>query len=320
MEQGFELFVGETASVGSQVGGVIVRIPFHEGDEVAAGRVLFQLDARPFANALAQARGTLAKDRAQATLARLNAGRMRALFDKQLAAQADWDQARANADAAVATVQADSGAELEARLSLEYAAIKGPIAGRTGRLLVHEGEYVKPQSADPLVTINQTRPVRLSFAVPVDQVPLLQRYRSQNPQITVLPDSGRAPLQGKLVFVDNAIDPTTGTLLLKGEFPNQDGRLVPGQFVDVRLVLSEEANLLVVPSPAVTSGQQGTFVYVLNADSTVTPRSVTVLRSADEMTVLAGGLKDGENVVTDGQLRLSPGARVFVQKPARAAS
>jgi len=310
-----------TASVGSQVGGTIVRIPFREGDEVAAGRVLFELDPRPFRNALAQARGALGKDRAQATLARLNANRMHALFDKQLAAQADWDQARATADAATATVEADSGAEREARLSLEYAAIKAPISGRTGRLLVHEGDYVKAESADPLVTINQTRPVRVSFAVPVDQVPLVQRYRAQHPRVYVhVPGVDSAStIEGSLVFADNAVDPASGTLLLKGEFANADGRLVPGQFVDVRLVLHEEPNLLVVPSPAVTSGQQGTFVYVLNADSTVTPRTVSVVRSADEMTVLAGGLKDGESVVTDGQLRLSPGARVFVQKAARTA-
>jgi multidrug efflux system membrane fusion protein len=308
-----------TASVGSQVGGTIVRIPFHEGDEVEAGRVLFQLDPRPFTNALAQAKGALAKDRAQATLARLNAARMQSLFDKQLSAQADLDQARATADAAAATVQADSGAELEARLSLEYAAIKAPITGRTGRLLVHEGDYAKPQSADPLVTINQTRPVRVSFAVPVDQVPLVQRYRAQHPRVFVhVPGAdSSSTIEGALVFADNAVDPASGTLLLKGEFPNKDGRLVPGQFVDVRLVLHEEPNLLVVPSPAVTSGQQGTFVYVLNADSTVTARNVSVVRSADEMTVLKGGLADGENVVTDGQLRLSPGARVFVQKAAR---
>lgn len=308
-----------TASVGSQVGGVIVSIPFHEGDVVEAGRVLFHLDPRPFANALAQARGALAKDRAQAALARVNADRTRALLDKGLAAQADWDQARATADAAIGTVQADSALELEARLSLEYSAIKAPISGRTGRLLVHEGDYVKAESADPLVTINQTRPVRVSFAVPVEQVPLVQRYKAQHPRVFVrVPgaDSSSA-IEGALVFTDNAVDPSSGTLLVKGEFPNADGRLVPGQFVDVRLVLHEEPNTLVVPSPAVTAGQQGTFVYVLNADSTVTPRNVTVVRSADEVTVLAGGLKEGEMVITDGQLRLSPGARVQVQKPAR---
>ncbi len=307
-----------TASVGSQVGGVIVRIPFHEGDEVQQGRVLFQLDPRPFANTLAQARATWAKDKAQARLAAVNADRERALFDKGLAAQQDLDQMRAAAEAAQATADADSAAVLAARLSLEYASIAAPIAGRTGRLLVHEGDYVKPQSADPLVLINQTKPVRVSFAVPVDQVPLVQRYRAQHPRVYVtLPGAdSTAALEGALVFADNAVDPASGTLLLKGEFPNRDGRLVPGQFVDVRLVLTEQAGALVVPSPAVTAGQQGTFVYVMNADSTVTPRPVSVVRTADEMSIVAGGLRPGELVVTDGQLRLSPGARVFVQKAA----
>ena len=198
--------------------------------------------------------------------------------------------------------------------------IAAETTGRVVDLAVNEGDYVKAQSADPLVLINQTKPVRVSFAVPVDQVPLVQRYRAAHPRVLVhVPGAdSSAALEGALVFADNAVDPASGTLLLKGEFPNKDGRLVPGQFVDVRLVLTEQLNALVVPSPAVTAGQQGTFVYVMNADSTVTPRNVSVLRSADEMAILSGGLKAGEQVVTDGQLRLSPGARVYVQKAAGA--
>jgi multidrug efflux system membrane fusion protein len=285
---------------------------------VGQGRVLFQLDARPFQNALAQARATWAKDKAQANLARLTAERNHALYLKGVIAQQDWDQARANAEAAKATADADSALVLAARLSLEYSSIRAPITGRTGRLLVHEGDYVKAQSADALVLINQTKPVRVSFAVPVDQVPLVQRYRAAHPRVLVhVPGAdSAATVEGTLVFTDNAVDPASGTLLLKGEFPNRDGRLVPGQFVDVRLVLAEQANALVVPSPAVTAGQQGTFVYVMNADSTVTPRPVSIVRSADELSIVSGGLKAGEMVVTDGQLRLSPGARVFVQRTA----
>jgi multidrug efflux system membrane fusion protein len=304
-----------TAAVGSQVGGVITRVGFREGDEVSKGALLFQLDPRPFQNALAQAQATLERDRAQARLARLEADRAQALVARNVIAQAEYDQKRAAADAAQASVSSDEALARSARLSLSYAAIRAPIAGRTGRLLVHEGDYVKPQSSDALVTINQTRPVRVAFTVPVDQVPLVQRYRKDRPRVILnVPGAdSTASIEGALVFADNAVDPASGTLLLKGEFPNADGRLVAGQFVEVRLVLYSQDGALVVPSPAVTGGQQGTFVYVLNADSTVAPRPVTVERSEDEFTIVSKGLKAGETVVTDGQLKLSPGAKVFVK-------
>lgn len=306
-----------TSSVGSQVGGVVTRILFREGDEVGRGRILIQLDPRPFRNALDQAVAALAKDRAQARAARLDAERARALVERKLVSDSEWDQKRAAADSWLATVAADSAAERIARLELEYSSIRAPIAGRTGRLLVHEGDYVKAATSDPLVTINQTRPVRVAFTVPVDAVPLVQRYRSARPRIYVRPagaDSATA-IQGRLVFVDNAVDAASGTLLLKGEFDNRDGRLVPGQFVDVRFVLFDQPNAVVVPAPAVTSGQQGSIVYVVNADSTVTPRPVQIERSADELAVVRSGLEPGETVVLEGQLRLSPGARVVVRSP-----
>jgi multidrug efflux system membrane fusion protein len=304
-----------TAAVGSQVGGVITRVAFKEGGEVNQGALLFQIDPRPYRNALAQAQATLDRDRAQSHLAKLNADRAQALVARGAIAQAEYDQSRATADAARATVASDEAMVQAARLSLNYAAIRAPIGGRTGRLLVHEGDYVKPQSSDALVTINQTRPARVTFTVPVDQVPLVQRYMRDRPRVFVnIPgEDSTASLEGTLVFSDNAVDPASGTLLLKGEFPNKDGRLVAGQFVDVRLVLYTQDGALVVPSPAVTGGQQGTFVYVLNADSTVAPRPVTVERQEDEFTIVSKGLKAGETVVTDGQLRLSPGAKVMVK-------
>jgi multidrug efflux system membrane fusion protein len=304
-----------TASVGSQVGGVITRVAFKEGEDVGQGALLFQLDPRPFRNVLAQAQAALLRDRAQAKLAKLEADRAEALVARGVISQSEHDQKQAAADAAQASVQSDEALAQSARLSLGYASIRAPIGGRTGRLLVHEGDYVKPQSSDALVTINQTRPVRVSFTVPVDQVPLVQKYRKARPRVLVsVPgaDSSQA-IEGTLVFVDNAVDPGSGTLLLKGEFPNADGRLVAGQFVEVRLVLYSQEAALVVPSPAVTGGQQGNFVYVLNADSTVAPRPITVERAEDEFTIISKGLKAGETVVTDGQLRLSPGAKVVVK-------
>jgi len=305
----------QTAAVGSQVGGVVTRVAFREGDNVRAGQLLVQLDPRPFQEAWDQALGALARDRAQAETARNDAQRAKALYEQNILAQSEWDQTRGTAEALAATVRADSAAANTARLNLEYAAIRAPISGRTGRLMVHVGDYVKPSTSDPLVTIIQPYPVRVTFRIPERDVPLVQRYRHANPRVQVEADSGRAPLDGKLVFVDNAVDPATGTLLLKGEFPNRDGRLVPGQFVDVSLVLYVAPRAVVVPVQAVASGQQGTYVYVVNADSTVSPRPVEVERTVNEVAIVARGLRAGEPVVTEGQMRLSPGAKVLVRKP-----
>jgi multidrug efflux system membrane fusion protein len=303
-----------TAAVGSQVGGVVTRVSFREGDHVRAGQVLIQLDPRPFREALDQALAALARDRARAETARNEVQRSRVLHEQNILSQSEWDQKRSDAEATAATVRADSAAANTARLNLEYAAIRAPITGRTGRLLVNVGDYVKPSTSEPLVTIIQPHPIRATFKIPEREVPLLQRYRSLNPQIWVQPDSGKATLLGKLVFVDNAIDPASGTLLLKGEFPNRDGRLVPGQFVDVRLVLYVAPRALVVPAQAVSTGQQGSFVYIVNPDSTVSPRPIDVERTVDQLAIVARGLRAGEPVVTDGQMRLSPGAKILVQR------
>jgi multidrug efflux system membrane fusion protein len=263
----------QTASVGSQVGGVLTRVSFREGDEVSQGQVLFELDPRPFRAALEQALATLQRDRAQYQTAQLNADRSEKLVAQDLVSKAEWDQDRATAEAAAATVRADSAASVTARLNLQYASIRAPIPGQTGRLMVHVGDLIKAATSDPLVVINQVHPVRVRFTVPVGDVPLVQRYRNNHPRVIVrVPDADSARREGALVFVDNAVDAASGTLLLKGEFPNQDHSLVPGQFVDVQLVLDLQKNKVVVPAPAVSRGQDGAFVYVLNPDSTVVPR------------------------------------------------
>jgi multidrug efflux system membrane fusion protein len=293
---------------------VVTRLSFHEGDAVQEGQVLIELDPRPFHQALDQALGALARDRAIAEAARNEVERSRVLHDQNVLSQSEWEQKVSDADASAATVRADSASANSARLNLEYAAIRAPISGRTGRLMVHVGDYVKATTSDPLVTIIQPHPIRVSFKIPERDVPVLQRYRANNPRVWVDPDSGQGPLEGRLVFVDNAIDPASGTLLLKGEFPNQDGRMVPGQFVDVRLVLYVAPRATVIPSQAVSTGQQGAYVYVVNPDSTATPRPIQVERTVDDLTVVTGGLKPGEIVVTDGQMRLSPGAKVQIRK------
>ncbi len=311
----------QSAAVGSQVGGVITRVAFHEGDEVSDGEVLFELDPRPFRASLDQALGALQRDRSHAETARLDMERSQKLFEQGMISQSEWDQKRSTAETWAGTARADSAAAVTARLNLQYASIRAPFAGRTGRLMMHEGDYVKAASADPLVTINQIHPVRVSFTVPDNAVSLVQRYRNARPRVLLEPQGDDSTMiEGSLAFVDNAVDASSGTLLLKGEFANRDGRLVPGQFVGVRLRLYVQAHVTVVPAPAVTSGQQGAYVYVMNADSTVTPRPVVVDRTADELAIVSRGLQPGETVVTDGQLRLSPGAKVVVRKSSEAAS
>ena len=304
----------QSAAVGSQVGGVVTRVAFREGDEVGRGQVLFELDQRPFRAALEQATASFARSRSQAEVRRLDLDRAQSLYAQKVLSQAEWDQTRTAAATALATLAADSAAVEKARLELEYASIRAPIAGRTGRRRVNEGDYVRAATAEPLVTINQQHPVRVRFTVPVGDVPVVLRYRDAGARVTMT-TTGPEPVtrEGPLVFVDNAVDEASGTLLLKGELPNRDGIFVPGQFVDVRLVLYVEPRATVVPAPAVTTGQSGTFVYVLNADSTVSARPVTVSRTVDELAVLAEGPAPGETVITDGQFRLSPGARVLVR-------
>ena len=305
----------ETADVGSQVGGVVQRIAFREGQEVRAGQVLIELDPRPFRAALEQARGVLARDQAQWHSARLAADRADRLLAGSLISPADHDQAIAAADGLRAAVQADSGAVANARLNLEFAGIRAPISGHAGNLNVHVGDLVKAATSDPLVTVNQLEPIRVRFTVPQDQIALVQRHVRSDPRVFVRAAAGDSTeIAGRLAFVDNAVDPATGTLLLKGEFPNSDGALLPGEFVQVRLVLAVERDAIVVPAPAVTNGQQGAYVYVLNADSTTTLRPVQVRRADDVTAVIASGLKPGETVVTDGQFRISPGARVLVRR------
>ncbi|HEY6221824.1 MAG TPA: efflux RND transporter periplasmic adaptor subunit [Candidatus Eisenbacteria bacterium] len=302
----------QAAAIGSQVGGTVQRVAFREGDYVRAGQLLIQLDPRPFGAALDQALAALARDRARAATARLDSERAEKLFAQNMLSQSEWDQKRADAEALAATVRADSAAASTARLDLEFAAIRAPISGHTGRVTVHEGDYVKAATSDPLVTIIQPNPIRVRFAIPEREVPLLQRYRTGDPRVEIHPD-GSQVIPGKLVFVDNAVDPGSGTLLLKGEVPNPDGRLVPGQFVDVRLILYVAPKSLVVPARAVSVGQQGSYVYVVNPDSTVASRPVEVERTRDEISIIARGLKAGEAVVTDGQLKLAPGSKVSIR-------
>jgi membrane fusion protein, multidrug efflux system len=303
-----------TVEVLPQVTGTILRVRFAEGDEVAAGQVLFEIDPRPYQAAMQQAAANLLRDLAQAENAARDAERYRDLSESNTVTKEDYQQKQATADALAAAVQADSAALTVARLNLEYATIRAPIAGRTGRLLLHEGNVVRPGSTPPLVTINQLRPILVRFAVPAAQLPELQRHAGK--PLRALASAARdsaAPADGVLSFLDNQVDTTTGTVLLKARFPNRDGALWPGEFVEVTLVVDVQLDALVVPAQAVMTGQQGTYVFVVNADGRADQRAVTVTRTVDSLAVLAAGLEPGTMVVTDGQLRLTPDSRVEIR-------
>jgi membrane fusion protein, multidrug efflux system len=302
----------QTVTIQPQVTGQLNRVGFQEGDEVGRGQVLFQIDARPFEAALAQSQAILARDRAGAVSARQELERSTSLAEKQYITAQEYEQARATAGAAEATLAADEAAVQQAQLSLQYATIRAPIGGRTGSLMVREGNLVR-ENATILVTINQIRPILVRFAVPASNLGVIQRYRNARIPVIATPTGGGVETEGSLSFVDNAVDSSTGTILLKGEFQNRDGTLWPGGFVNVRARLFVQDSVLVVPSAAVMGGQEGTYVFVVR-DSTASMSKVTVEREAGDLSVVRGDLAAGDRVVTDGQLLLRPGARVQVRQ------
>ena len=306
-----------TVAVTSRVGGMLQRVRFAEGEEVRQGQVLFEIDARPFAAALLQAEASMSRDVAQAENAVREAGRYQALVKDRYVTEEDYQARQAAADAMTATVRADSAALTVARLNLSYATIRAPITGRTGGLLLHEGNQVVANQGAPLVTINQLRPILVRFAVPATDLPDVQRRAGKTLRVEARPAQDSTTFAGELSFVDNHVDSSTGTVLLKGRFPNRDGRLWPGAFVAVTLVLDVQADALVIPEQAILNAQQGTFVFVVDPDGTARQRPVTVRRRADSLAVIDAGLEPGMLVVTDGQLRLTPDARVEIRSGPR---
>lgn len=306
----------QTVAVQAQVEGVLQRVDFREGDEVRQGQVLFEIDPRPYRAALAQAEAVLARDQAQLANARADVKRFEALVEKEYVTPQQFEQAKTTAAALEATVAADRAAVETARLNLQYATIRAPISGRAGVLLVRPGNLVRANGGTPLVVINQIRPILVRFAVPAPHLPEIQRYRARGPlPVRARPAGGGPESEGTLAFVDNAVDSATGTILLKAQFPNQDAALWPGEFVSVSLQLYVEPDALVVPTAAVLNGQQGAYVYVVKPDQTTEVRDVRVARPAGDVTVLAGGVEPGERVVTEGQLRLTAGAKVQIKPP-----
>ena len=306
----------QTVAVEAQVTGILNRVTFAEGQEVQAGQVLFQIDARPYVAVLNQARAQLTRDEAVAANARRDAARYAALVKEGYVTGSQADQAEASAASAAANVEADRAAVQKAALDVANCTIRAPISGRTGSLLVRQGNLVKANSEPPLVVINQIHPILVRFSVPQSQFPDIQRYyRSGNSlQVRATPSEGTgAPLYGTLAFVDNNVDSTSGTVLLKARFSNPEGTMWPGQYMSVALQLYVDPNALTLPAPAVMTGQQGTYVYTVDSTSTARQRPVQVARTVDSVAVIASGLVDGERVVVDGQSRLIPGSKVAIK-------
>ena len=300
-------------AVRAQVSGEIMQVHFRDGQDLKKGGLLFSIDPRPYQAALAQAEAALARERAQMENAQTDVQRYEDLVKKDYVTQQQYDSVKANAAATAATVRSNQAAVERARLDLAFCSIHAPIDGRGGSILVQAGNVVKSNDA-VLVTINQVAPIYLAFAVPERELPEIRRRQNAGSLAVEAeePATGKSLARGELTFLDNTVDRTTGTITLKATFPNTDRILWPGEFVNAVLTLATEQNAIVAPTGAVQNGQQGTFAYVVKADRTVESRPVTVARSAADGLVIAKGLAAGETVVTDGQLRLSPGAKIEI--------
>ncbi len=324
-----------TVTVKAQVTGPLMRVHFREGDYIRKGDLLFTIDPRPFEAALNEAQANLSKNEAQMALAEATlkrdtaqaqytkavAGRYTALFEKGILSKDQTEQAQSNAAAVAHTLGADEAAVKSAeaavvasratvetqKIQLGYTIIRSPIEGRTGAIPVKEGNLITANTSE-LTTINQVQPIYVTFAVPEANLAAVKAYMAQGAlKVRAILGDGGEELSGNLTFVDNTVDSTTGTIKLKGTFPNADHKLWPGQFVRVILRLAMQSNALVVPSQAVQTGQEGSFVFVVKADQTVESRPVVTGSRNDQVTVIQKGVAAGESVVIEGQLRLEPG-------------
>ena len=303
-----------TVAVKARVDGQIVDVRFREGQEVKAGSVLFNIDPRPFETALKQAEANHQRDLAQLAQAQRQEARYLELFEKNFVSKEAYAQYKTAAETASAAVLASKAALDNAKLQLEYTTIRAPIDGYTGRIQIQKGNLVKANDSTPLVVLNQVHPINVSFAVPEQALPSVRKHLAAGPlEVEATPPDAGAPAVGKLTFIDNTVDTATGTIKLKAVFDNRQDALWPGQFVTVSLKLYEDKNALTVPSRAIQTGPNGQYVFVIKDDMTVEIRAVTVERTADDLAVIATGLTKGARVVTQGQLRLTPGAKVVVK-------
>jgi len=301
-------------AVRAQLTGALTSVNFKEGDDVKEGQALFTLDRRPLEGALQQAQATLERDTAQANQAKSTAARFQDLQARGIATKEQADQSRTTAAALEATLQSDRAAVENAKVQLQYATIAAPISGRTGALLVHEGNLVRANDTVPLVVINQVAPIYVSFGIPETRLPELKRYMDRGTvHVEATPPGETVSSTGRITFIDNSVDSTTGQIRIKASFPNTDHRLWPGQFANVNVLLSTEPNAVVVPTTAVQTGQQGNYVFVVKPDMTAELRVIELERQNADAAVIAKGLTPGETVVTDGQLRLVDGTKISIK-------
>jgi membrane fusion protein, multidrug efflux system len=308
-----------TVAVKARADGELMSAKFKEGDEVRQGAVLFEIDPRPYAATLKQAQANLLKDKALYDRAVEQEKRYKDLLDKNFISPDAYEQVRTNTATAAATVSADEAAIENARLSLDYCTIRSPVTGYAGRIQIQQGNLIKANDTNSLVTINQIVPIYASFSVPEQNIADIRKYQAAG-ELKVqaaFPNAAHAPIAGKLSFIDNSADMTTGTIKLKAEFPNTDKALWPGQFVNVVMRLYEQKDAVVAPSAAVQNGPDGQYVYVVKPDMTVELRVIKIASAIANETVITSGLKAGDQVVVVGQLRLAPGTKVNIGKGAQ---
>lgn len=306
-----------TVALKARTDGQIIEVGFREGEEVRKGQVLFKIDPRPFEAALRQAEANALRDAAASEQARSQERRYKDLLDKNFISKEAYAQIRTNATTAEATAKASQAALDNARLNVEYCTITAPIEGYAGKIQIQLGNLVKANDVNPLVVINQVHPIYVNFAVPEQRLAEVRQYMALNSLAVqaLIPGSDQAATTtGVLIFVDNAVDPNTGTIRLRARFANKENSLWPGQFVGVSVRLFEQPDAIVIPSTAVQTGPEGQYVYVVGKDMAADVRKVEVQRTEGDHAIVARGLAKGELVVTRGQLRLGPKSRVQISK------
>ncbi len=287
---------------------------FKEGQDVHRGQLLFQLDKKPFQADLEKAIGTLRKDEAQAANSKAQAERYAALEKQGVISHEQADQLSAQARADASAVYADQAAVDAARVQLQYTDIVAPIDARTGALLINLGNLVKANDTPYLVQLNQVAPIYVTFSVPETQLQEIRRYPTSQLKVFAYPkNQATNPAEGKLTFIDNGVDTSTGMIKLKATFTNKDRRLWPGEFVDVVLNLATEKNAVVVPTKAIQTGQNGEYVYIVTSDNVAEARLVKTGGTYQNLTIIGDGLNAGERVIVNGQIRVAPNAKVMVQ-------
>ncbi len=304
----------QTVQIRSQVNGQIETIYFREGEDVRKGQLLYSLDKRPFQAALEQAQGMLKRDEAQATNSKLEADRYTDLEGQGVISREQADLQRTQSSSNSAAVYADKAAVDAAKVQLQYTDINAPIDARTGALMINVGNLVKANDTPFLVQLNQITPIYVTFTVPEVRLAEVRQFVAKGLKVLAYPKSQPGnPVEGMLTFIDNGVDPQTGTVKLKATFQNKDKRLWPGEFVNVVLNLSMVKNAITVPTKAIQSGQQGDYVFVVTKDGLADPRQVTSVGTYQNLTLVKGSLNPGDTVIVDGQLRVAPNSKVIIQ-------